>query len=37
AIEAAMELYQGDRQAVADYLGISTTTLWRRLKNTKTQ
>lgn len=36
AIEAAMELYQGDRQAVADYLGISTTTLWRRLKNTKT-
>lgn len=37
AIETAMELYQGDRQAVADYLGISTTTLWRRLKNAKIQ
>lgn len=32
AIESAMQMYDGDRQAVAEHLGISTTTLWRRLK-----
>lgn len=32
AIESAMQMYDGDRQAVAEHLGISTTTLWRRLR-----
>jgi propionate catabolism operon transcriptional regulator len=32
AIEHAMVMFDGDRQAVAEHLGISTTTLWRRLK-----
>lgn len=32
AIASAMQMYGGDRQAVAEHLGISTTTLWRRLK-----
>ncbi|MFN2328649.1 MAG: sigma 54-interacting transcriptional regulator [Chromatocurvus sp.] len=31
AIDAAMQRFDGDRQQVAEYLGISTTTLWRRL------
>ena len=31
AIDAAMQRFGGDRQRVAEYLGISTTTLWRRL------
>jgi propionate catabolism operon transcriptional regulator len=32
AIVRAMEKFSGDRQQVAAYLGISPTTLWRRLK-----
>ncbi|TCO75904.1 sigma 54-interacting transcriptional regulator [Chromatocurvus halotolerans] len=31
AIDEAMQRFGGDRQRVAEYLGISTTTLWRRL------
>jgi propionate catabolism operon transcriptional regulator len=31
AIDEAMRRFAGDRQKVADFLGISTTTLWRRL------
>lgn len=32
AIRRAMEKFAGDKARVADYLGISTTTLWRRLR-----
>lgn len=32
AIEDAMHRFDGNRQRVAEFLGISTTTLWRRLK-----
>lgn len=32
AIADAMQRFDGDRQRVADHLGISPTTLWRRLK-----
>ena len=32
AIVAAMEKFGGDKQRVANHLGISATTLWRRLK-----
>ena len=31
AIDAAMQRFAGNRQLVAEFLGISTTTLWRRL------
>lgn len=32
AIRRAMQKFAGDKTQVADYLGISTTTLWRRLR-----
>lgn len=32
AIRQAMHQFDGDKTQVADYLGISTTTLWRRLR-----
>ena len=31
-IHEAMRRFEGDKQKVAEFLGISTTTLWRRLK-----
>lgn len=33
----AMEMFNGDKQQVADYLGMSQTTLWRRLKKLNQQ
>ena len=33
----AMEMFNGDKQRVADYLGMSQTTLWRRLKKINQQ
>jgi len=33
AIREAMQRFSGDKQKVAEFLGISTTTLWRRLKH----
>ena len=33
AILEALRRFSGDKQKVADFLGISTTTLWRRLKH----
>jgi len=33
AIRDAMERFRGDRQKVAEFLGISSTTLWRRLRS----
>ena len=33
----AMEMFNGDKQQVADYLGMSQTTLWRRLKKLNLQ
>lgn len=32
SLEQVMERFNGDRKAVAEYLGISRTTLWRRLR-----
>lgn len=33
SLEQVMERFNGDRKAVAEYLGISRTTLWRRLRS----
>jgi propionate catabolism operon transcriptional regulator len=32
-VAQAMEKFSGNKQVVAEYLGLSQTTLWRRLKN----
>ncbi|WP_192827312.1 helix-turn-helix domain-containing protein, partial [Escherichia coli] len=31
--QQALEKFKGDKTAAANYLGISRTTFWRRLKN----
>lgn len=37
SLSEVMDYFKGDRQAVARYLGISRTTLWRRLKQENEQ
>lgn len=36
-VARAMDMFNGDKQQVADYLGMSQTTLWRRLKKLNLQ
>ncbi len=36
-VAKAMDMFDGDKQRVADYLGMSQTTLWRRLKRLNQQ